>query len=563
MFRNIFCFLVILFSFDPLFCQINNNNCPERISLVTDREEYIAGEWLYFNLFLNNSNTTSACLMRSKYVYMIFRDAKSGHISDNLIELSGPTFNGSIYIPDTLATGQYQIVAYTNFMRNYGEDIYFTKNIIVVNRFDTNFSFFDNNIIKNIADSSNNLSDKLSSDDIKINLSANKINLREKLNINIQVPDNKLEALVSVSVRHTSPLKIVETTNNVESPVLSVIDNCNYIPEYNSLIIQGKLIDEKNNPLPHTNVYLSTPDSITNLQYSSTDKNGIFRFSVNSFYDGKQLIIKVLDNDRAKIVMEDKFALNTPFKPKPIIVNGDIKQYLSRIRNIVNIQKSYNQYYKIEVPNSKSIGYRPLVYAKPNSVVYPSDFLYLPDFIEISREILPFLKTRFRNNEYSAEMLDLQNSVYVKPFIFLDGVLIDHVQQIIHLDTKAIYKIETLSYPRFLGNLFMPGILSVFSTKNEIKNIKWIKPTVTLQNIIKLPEAKFSSASAQGLNKHTPNFRYLLLWEPSVNITGADPKNFEIITSDYTGDFEILVKGVLANGKTIESRKVFTVTSNL
>jgi len=450
-------------------------------------------------------------------------------------------------------------------MRNYGEGIYFTKNIIVLNRFDTNFSFFDNNVIKNITDSSDRVSDTSSGEGIKINLSANKINQREKLNINIQVPDNKQEALVSVSVRHASSLKIVDTTNNVRSSVsvLPAISNCFYIPEYNGLIIQGKLIDENNNPLPYLNVFLSTPDSITNLQYSNTDKNGIFRFCVNSFYDGKQLIIKVLDNDRAKIVMEDKFALNTPFKPKPIVVSGDIKQYLSRIRNIVNIQKSYNQYYKIDVSNGKSIGYRPLVYAKPNSVVYPSDFLYLSDFIEISREILPFLKTRFRNNEYSAEMLDQLNMVYVKPFIFLDGVLIDHVQQIIHLDTKAIYKIETLSYPRFLGNLYMPGILSIFSTKNEIKNIKWIKPTVTLQNINKLPEVRFSSASVLGLNKHTPNFRYILLWEPSVNITGAHPKNFEITTSDYTGDFEIMVKGVLKDGRIIESKKVFTVTSNL
>jgi hypothetical protein len=555
--RLINCICIIVFGFLPLYSQNNIPNYSESVTVTTDRDVYIAGEWLYFNLFLIN-NPSSGCLNNSKYAYLVLRNTSNGHISENTIEIKGPSSFGSIYIPDTLATGIYQIVAYTNFMRNYGEAAYFTKSIVVANRFDTNFGFFDPYTDRVPSDSAKFLSDN---SPLQVSVNKTSYNQREKVKIGIKISGIGSGAIVSVGVRPVSPIVLVE--NNTQKDSLPMQLKCRYLPESNGEIIQGRVLDENNNPVSKLAVYLSTPDSIVNLLYSITDKNGTFRFLLNSFYDNKQLVIKVKDLQKATIELDNKFALKMPFLLPPVKMEGDIKLYLARLQNMINAQKAYNQYYKTDVDNGSSPGYRPLVYVKPQSVVYPPDYTYLPDFVEISREILPFLKTRLKNNEYTAEMLDLLNSVYVKPFIFLDGVLIDNIQQIIHLDTKSIYKIESIPYPRFLGCIHMPAILSVYTTKGELKDIKWASPTVSYTNTFKLPYSTYSCNNMEGIHKHTPDFRQLLYWEPSAKITPAEEKSFEFTTSDCTGNFELEIKGITMDGKTVEYKKVINVTSNL
>lgn len=46
--------------------------------------------------------------------------------------------NGCLQLPSTLPTGNYRLVAYTRYMRNEGEEVFFEKPLTVVNTFVTN-----------------------------------------------------------------------------------------------------------------------------------------------------------------------------------------------------------------------------------------------------------------------------------------------------------------------------------------------------------------------------------------------------------------------------------------
>lgn len=111
--------------------QVHNEN----VYVHTDRDLYIAGEHLQFKAYLLNDNNEEN--LKSKFIYLALRN------DDNVVErvimqLDRSCSRGSIYLHDTLSTGYYELVAHTNRMRNRGEDVFFRKPVLIVNRFDEN-----------------------------------------------------------------------------------------------------------------------------------------------------------------------------------------------------------------------------------------------------------------------------------------------------------------------------------------------------------------------------------------------------------------------------------------
>jgi hypothetical protein len=114
---------------------------PERVYVTTDRDFYISGESILFNVYLFQVDESQE--KTSKFVYLIFRSAH-GSIEKFTLNLNEKKqASGVIYVPDTLSSGAYEIIAFTNYMRNWGEDIFFTKELLVANRFDSKLEVFE------------------------------------------------------------------------------------------------------------------------------------------------------------------------------------------------------------------------------------------------------------------------------------------------------------------------------------------------------------------------------------------------------------------------------------
>ncbi len=105
----------------------------ERIYLATDRDYYVAGEKLFFNLWLIREESRRS--PQSRYAYLALR--QNGQVVERLtLQVRNGQSAGSLYLQDTLSTGSYEILAYTNWMRNQGEPSFFKSEIFIANRFD-------------------------------------------------------------------------------------------------------------------------------------------------------------------------------------------------------------------------------------------------------------------------------------------------------------------------------------------------------------------------------------------------------------------------------------------
>ncbi|MBW6498228.1 MAG: hypothetical protein K0B09_07575 [Bacteroidales bacterium] len=109
------------------------NGIRERIFLQSDRDIYVAGEDLLFTIHLFNSSGNPSTT--SKFGYIALRSPEQVIIRQS-IELDQSFSHGHLYLPDTLSTGYYELVAFTNWMRNEGEDCYFSRQLFIANRFD-------------------------------------------------------------------------------------------------------------------------------------------------------------------------------------------------------------------------------------------------------------------------------------------------------------------------------------------------------------------------------------------------------------------------------------------
>jgi TonB-dependent Receptor Plug Domain len=106
-------------------------NPQEKAYLHLDKPYYMAGETIWFKAYLFDGigHTIDSV---SQVVYVDLYDPSVGKlVAQRRVQMKGGTGHGDIALPDSLAQGIYVIRAYTNYMRNFSEDVFFQKSLPV------------------------------------------------------------------------------------------------------------------------------------------------------------------------------------------------------------------------------------------------------------------------------------------------------------------------------------------------------------------------------------------------------------------------------------------------
>jgi hypothetical protein len=103
----------------------------EKVYLHTDRELYAAGNDIWFKAYMvNGQNNLPIGISNNLYVELISPQAEV--IKREIVRMDYGIGSGDFRL-DSVATGKYRLRAYTNWMRNFGDNFVFEKEINIIN----------------------------------------------------------------------------------------------------------------------------------------------------------------------------------------------------------------------------------------------------------------------------------------------------------------------------------------------------------------------------------------------------------------------------------------------
>jgi hypothetical protein len=104
----------------------------EKVYLHIDRENYLAGDDIWFKAYLIDA-LDHLLTNHSNNLHVELISPSSKIISSKIIRLEGGLGNGDFKLSADIMSGRYSLRAYTNYMRNFSDELFFTKEISVIN----------------------------------------------------------------------------------------------------------------------------------------------------------------------------------------------------------------------------------------------------------------------------------------------------------------------------------------------------------------------------------------------------------------------------------------------
>ena len=516
----------------------------KELGLFTDRDVYVSGETLLAKIFDGTDNP-------SRIAYIDLVNQSGMRISGISVEMINNEANGFLQLPDSLGSGTYLLRAY---LKNTADKLKTIREIWISNRFD---GLAKTAQIKRLDESQTIQEETIQQINIEGIEPVYSANSNATANITINGSFlTKLNGNLLVSVAQTEP------TFNSSSYQWSSNNGKEGLNERKGIILSGTIIDKTtSSPAAGATVYLTIPDSIPGFQYYQTQDDGRFYFHMENYYGSVKAFVQCFSSkptQRLKIKMDELFAVagNLPvFNQKPL--SEEFKRNIARGIDAVTFQKIFGQeMLKLKAAPPKVTEAYPY-YGIATNVVDPQLFIDLPNFTEVSRELLPGVKFRNYNNEPTMQVIYSATKEYFTdmPLVLIDGIPIRNLNVIKDMGTKDIERIEISQNERYYGNLRFPGVVAIYTTKADYSMIPESDQFIQIK--LETIQIQAELAEPNRTEPDVPDLRQVFYWNPS-----TEPKenlSIKFNTSSILGKFKMVVRGRLKDGTMILAEKQFEV----
>ncbi|HEU0064181.1 MAG TPA: hypothetical protein VFQ58_04085 [Flavisolibacter sp.] len=114
------------------FDSSNQHLLQEKIYMHTDKNFYLEGEIIWFKLYCVKASNNKLSF-QSKVAFVELLDAENKVAAHCKIELEKGKGDGYIHLSNSIKTGMYKLRSYTNWMKNFGPDVYYEDQLTVIN----------------------------------------------------------------------------------------------------------------------------------------------------------------------------------------------------------------------------------------------------------------------------------------------------------------------------------------------------------------------------------------------------------------------------------------------
>ena len=531
--------ITILLLFIALLGKAQNT---EYMHLYSDRDNYISGETIFLKIFAPEKES-------SGIVHVDLVNPGGRILTGISKKIHDHQTDGFIVLPDSLGTGTYFLCS-----SSISNPEVTVKELFIYNRFSgvTGVSS-----LQRAADFEP-IAEQLAN--INVEGIKNSCQTREKINFSLHIPTETLDRLAGDLM-----ISLAEKSPGMDSQTFVQKANLPKAPgtENDGVLVKGTVIDmNTGKPFGNGCVYLSVPDSVPKLQYFMTGDDGNFNFQLTDYFGNIPVVIQAFDPEKKrllKVVLNRRDSLrNILPKFNEVAISSGLQSSISEDIDVVTLRKIFNlQVLTIHKPALKKEIEYPF-YGVPSEIIHPEVFIELPDFTEISRELLPGVKFRAYNRIPTMQILNpfTQNYFVEQPLVLLNGIPVLDLNIIKNLGTKDIERIELCRNERFYGNLGFQGVVSIYTPKKDPTLLKEAEDLVKI-NLDALQPSADLIIPKESIASNEPDLRKVLLWEKSVKKT--ETMHFEFTTSDIKGSFQLTIRGKTKDGLIIRKDQIFEV----
>lgn len=543
----------------------------------------LAGEPIYYSTYcLDLKSMGLSEFSKMAYILLIGEDGKA--VFRHKVPLHGGMGSGDFFIGSTIATGNYKLIGYTQWMKNGGPHHFFQSDIRIINPYlpipekyleihpgDSLLS--DSTTARNRKPNAFRPPPSQSGRQyVSMNVAGAKFSNRDKVTLHVRGLGTGGNYSLSVrkrdSIEHPEQPRAHDYRSNFLKAARQIrrdVDQTVFIPELRGELISGKVVSKEDRTgRAGKKVALSLPGRDFIVDIAHTNKEGVYYFNIDRRYENTLGILQLLDENKGAFEIVPHKHQTPDFNGlqwKPFSIGEDLQQLILE-RSIHN-----------QIENAYASVKSDTVLAPESGIPFYRDFqeTYILDdytrFNTIKETIVEIVDhVWIKNNATGAPVfqvrpfdLYLENNALL-PMVFVDGMFIQNHQDIMDLSSKRI-RTMYLSRDRYLvGSAVYQGILAMETFTGDfyenfyrdfLVNVPLFKP----ESMKKYYRQQYT---ANDRDTRIPDFRYQLLWEPHINLETKE-KIIAFYTSDITGDFEICLEGFTETGQAVSIRETIRV----
>ena len=529
---------LVLMAYSTLHAQVS-----EKILLETDKQWYYPGEPIWFGL-----NVLDACnghlSSSSKVAYVELVDSENKPVYQTSVSLHDAHGDGSLAISDAISTGTYHLVAYTNWMKNFGASVYAHRLVQIVNPVKPGR-------VAKTAEAAATKSDF----DVGIQIPQTVYNTRDRIPISISTDKGYR---VSVSVFRVDDL---QTNNNIgfgssdaDPCGLPAKQNVKSLMENRGHIVKARVTDKRSQqPVSGIRTYLSVVQTPNKIYVATSDSTGNVYFEVDELSGRGELVMQTNRSADSNYVVE---VIQPYVNEKPTTTLAATTDVLTGASSAIDDALFSAQVQKIfhaPAPASKMKEADTLpFYGKPDAFYLMSDYQHFSTVEEILREYVTTVGVQRRRGKLQPIVYDILSGnrpFNDPPLILINGVPeFDH-SHFMEMNTDEFESIAVMAHKYVIGHQVFHGIIDVklnVPLRNFGRNVTvadYSGPAINAE--FNFPV--YDNEAAR--NSKIPDFRNVLYWRSSLPVNRQGKSFVQFYASDLEGEYAIVVRAVSADGK--------------
>jgi len=573
--------LILIFG-QKVIAQESPNSVLDQFKTLPSEKVYVSintsllftGEYLFYKAYcLNDKTKQPSKISTIAYVELISQSQEV--IFRHKIRLEKSQGQGDFFVPTTVPSGNYKLIAYTRWMKNGPINLFFQEDIGIVNPYQSN----QDAVLPDLAEASGLNSETetpIYEEDKKFVLATDKESYAKKAKVEMTVQNFRGASgygNYNVSVRKKeemmhrqkhSPQSYIEwhALQLKNAPVS--YEQINFAPEQNGELLKGRIsVNSPDLPLANQAIALSIPGEDFQIKVVGTDSTGLFYANISKDYTQTQAVLQVLNV--AKGSYDIKLIQDPPLDYSNI--EFDRLRIDSNAKDIILRRSLHNQ-----IEN----GYFAV---KPDTLKldaindpYGGAFVETIDLDEYTRfKTLDETVVELVQNVWTKKNKDGSVSFKARSFdetyeeseydalVFIDGVLMPNQRELLEFDSRIVKTVNTVREKFSMGNTIYFGMVNLVTKDGDYFDL------VSGEGITKveldrprLPKQYFSQDHSASSDARIPDFRDQLLWKPKISFEGKEMM-LSFYTSEVAGEYEVTLEGFSIYGRPVMVKETFIV----